>query len=494
MTEEAKPPKVFMSYSWTNEDHMTWVENLANRLATDGVHVIFDQWDLKPGKDKYVFMEQMVTGPGVTKVLCVCDQRYAEKANDRKGGVGTESQIISSELYKKVDQDKFVAIVSETDEKGEAYLPVFFSNRIYYDFSREEILEEEYEKLIRDLHGAPKKKRPPLGKAPAHILQEDAVTVKTASLSLSLKDAIIKGKPNVARLIHEYFVTFTDALEDFRITCDRKPDWDERVVESITAFLPYRDNFIDAMYVIVGHLAPDVYEEELHEFLERLLAFQHRPVTAQGWSEESFDNYRFIQTELFLSLMALLIEAKQYESVSHVLDEPYFVKKEIGGSDEDQLGAWSFCDHIRSLDEVRKQRLKSGSISVTADLLKERATHPKVTFPQMLQADFLIYVRPFFLRNNKVLTAWYPRLLGHARGVGTLPLFMRATSQRGLAALRVLLGVASVEDLVDKMDAFTKDPDAGRAFQGNPFASMFIPTLLNEKDLRSFAGRPPKHP
>src|SRR5215469_18872840 len=106
MAENRVPPNVFISYSWTSDEHQKRVVELAERLTTDGVHVVIDVWDLKEGHDKYVFMERMVTDPNIEKVLLIIDKAYAEKANDRRGGVGSESQIVSPELYGKASQDK----------------------------------------------------------------------------------------------------------------------------------------------------------------------------------------------------------------------------------------------------------------------------------------------------------------------------------------------------------------------------------------------------
>jgi hypothetical protein len=36
MAEIVANPKVFISYSWTNEDHLNWVVSLATRLREDG--------------------------------------------------------------------------------------------------------------------------------------------------------------------------------------------------------------------------------------------------------------------------------------------------------------------------------------------------------------------------------------------------------------------------------------------------------------------------
>src|SRR5262245_42506525 len=110
-------PKAFISYAWTSEAHKEWVLALAERLVGDGVDVVLDQWDLQPGHDAYVFMEQSVADPTVTKVIIVCDNAYMKKATARKGGVGTEAQIMSPEIYgQAANQKKFVVVATEADE------------------------------------------------------------------------------------------------------------------------------------------------------------------------------------------------------------------------------------------------------------------------------------------------------------------------------------------------------------------------------------------
>lgn len=74
-------PKVFISYSWHPEENKIRVEQLARRLMSDGVDVTIDVWSLKDGQDKYVFMEKMVTDTEINKVLIICNQDYAEKAD-----------------------------------------------------------------------------------------------------------------------------------------------------------------------------------------------------------------------------------------------------------------------------------------------------------------------------------------------------------------------------------------------------------------------------
>jgi hypothetical protein len=72
---------------------------LGTELRESSVDVILDKWDLKEGHDANAFMEKMVADPDIKKVVLVCDKKYAEKADRRSGGVGTEAQIISPEIY-----------------------------------------------------------------------------------------------------------------------------------------------------------------------------------------------------------------------------------------------------------------------------------------------------------------------------------------------------------------------------------------------------------
>lgn len=74
-----KNPKLFISYSWTDQQHAQWVLDLATNLRQSGVDVILDKWDLKEGHDAFKFMEKMVSDPEVNKVLMICNKSYSEK-------------------------------------------------------------------------------------------------------------------------------------------------------------------------------------------------------------------------------------------------------------------------------------------------------------------------------------------------------------------------------------------------------------------------------
>lgn len=124
--------------------------------------------ELREGHDAIQFMESMVADPAVTKVIVVSDKVYAEKADNRKGGVGTESQIMSPEIYKKADQNKFVAVVKEVDANGVPYLPTFLRSRIYIDMTPNQY-STNFEELLRWVFEKPAFVKPGLGRKPSFL-------------------------------------------------------------------------------------------------------------------------------------------------------------------------------------------------------------------------------------------------------------------------------------------------------------------------------------
>lgn len=141
---ELSVPRLFVSYSWTSAQHAEWVLQLATELRESGVDVVLDKWDLKEGHDAHAFMESMVTEPTITKVILICDKAYADKADGRSGGVGTEAQIISGEIYAKTTQDKFVAVVADKDEEGKALRPGLLPLTDLHRPERSECLRAEF--------------------------------------------------------------------------------------------------------------------------------------------------------------------------------------------------------------------------------------------------------------------------------------------------------------------------------------------------------------
>jgi len=130
-------PCVFISYSWTPVENQKYVFELVSSLNSDGIKVIYDKKDLRLGQDKDYFMERALTNNEIDYVLVICNKDYKEKADNRHGGVGYESEIIISQLSSKPLQTRIIPVVIETNDRGEAYLPTFLKARLFVDLTRE---------------------------------------------------------------------------------------------------------------------------------------------------------------------------------------------------------------------------------------------------------------------------------------------------------------------------------------------------------------------
>src|SRR6266550_7461551 len=101
-----EPPKVFISYSHDSEDHKQWVLRLGSDLRASGIDVVLDQWDLVPGQDINLFMQNGITQ--AHRVIMVCSSAYVIKAEKGEGGVGYERLIVTSEVVANIDTIKFI--------------------------------------------------------------------------------------------------------------------------------------------------------------------------------------------------------------------------------------------------------------------------------------------------------------------------------------------------------------------------------------------------
>lgn len=441
-------PKVFISYSWTSDEHVDWVLDLAKRLVNNGVDVVIDRWDLYAGQDKFSFMERMVLDQTINKVLVVCDRGYAEKANKRAGGVGTESTIISQTVYNKVDQTKFLPVIAERDEQKKGFVPVFLESRIYYDLSDPRHFSEDYEELLRNLFGKPIHVKPPLGQPPA-FLRDGARTSSALTYKRELfEEAIMKAKPHAVGLATDFFEAFETELEGMRIT-ERDPDshFDEQIFQSIEQFTPLRDEFIDFVLFFNRYGSDARLWEELNHFFMRCTRF-----LGLGQSnQKSNDNYRFILWELFLYSVASLVKSGRYQEAGALVSAPYN-DSDNSGTPGRVYGYGVFVRDVNSLAEDRKRRLEWRYYEPLAEILRARATHPKVSFSEMRDVDYALFLRYWLNPNRSGQLSWPPRTLAYTRDVLTMPLFSRAQAKTEFAGLKLLLNVQNKNELIERIN------------------------------------------
>jgi hypothetical protein len=163
-SDMTQPIRVFISYSWDSDAHKDWVRQFADELATNGIDIILDQYDLPIGGDRFQFMEASVRDADA--VLCVCTRAYVTKANGRSSGVGVETSLITPQFFERMRSAKqFIPIVRELDGNT-APTPDYLSALIFVDFRDDAQFRSQMEQLLRHLHKQPKYRKPGIGGRP----------------------------------------------------------------------------------------------------------------------------------------------------------------------------------------------------------------------------------------------------------------------------------------------------------------------------------------
>lgn len=453
MSGTTEHPKVFISYSWSGSEHEQDVIELATTLRNHGVDAILDKWDLKPGQDKFVFMESMVTDASVVKVLVLCDKRYQEKANKRAGGVGTESQIISQELYAKVKQTKFIPVVFEYDDAGEPCLPIFMKGRIYIDLSSADRYGAGLDELLRLIYDQPFHQKPALGSAPA-FLKPDGGVPYARELGAALK-AIQDSKPNRYGLEH----LFTESVLNEVKSLYAEPegdDYHEVIYQAIQKTKGLRDQLAEYFDVVAAFSGDDTRDlMNACRLLEGLGQNFGTPERSGSYYPGWADTYVFVALESLLLLTAALLRHERWSLLKHLIRRTFIVRTDSNGLEPSRFVV--FDRWLPSLDEHRNAQLKLNRVSLSADLLKERCSPEKTPFADLMQADVFLGLAAAMnieeSAGSDQVHFWAPRTAVYYPNSRPLQLFMRAEDPEFRAKIRAAIGVASAADMAKRVES-----------------------------------------
>lgn len=138
-------PTVFISYSWDNAEHKTWVRRLAGDLRAQGIDAWLDQWEVQLGDDVTEFMERGVSQADY--VLLVCTEEFARKANERHGGVGYEQAIVTANLLNsQPTRGRFVCVLRQGTPSSA--LPRYMQARLWVDCRDDGAYEEALQQIV----------------------------------------------------------------------------------------------------------------------------------------------------------------------------------------------------------------------------------------------------------------------------------------------------------------------------------------------------------
>jgi len=432
--------KVFISYAWAVQ---TRVVELAERLLANGVNVVLDVYDLKEGQDKYAFMEQSVNDPSVDKVLIVCDRVYVEKANNRSGGVGDETVIITPEVYGNVKQEKLIPVVFEVDEDGKAYIPAYLKGRIYIDLSTEDDrYEVEYEKLLRNIYSKPLYKKPTVG-TKSEWLEDD-----TADLS-AIRDLVrqVRGYSGGNAKKAEFLLRkagdeFVAAAKQFTLP-DNKPK-DEGLLATIDRTKEYRDIFVDYCESLIYSGIP--LEDPIAMLFENLYNELRDDAQKGSYSATDFELYDFMIWEIFIAMTATLLHYEKFSELHSLLVRPYFLMHLLRRDSVEVHNYFSFRAYSRTIEEVCKPKSHEPKrYTMSGDILVHREKKPFLTKESIANADIVLYQlgEILALPPSSERWRWFPTTyVYHSE---TQPMWQRLVSSSYCAKIAPLFGVDNVQ-------------------------------------------------
>lgn len=435
------PPKVFISYSWSSSAR---VLELAERLMANGVDVILDKWDLKEGNDKYAFMEQSVNNPDVDKVLIICDKVYAEKANDRKGGVGDETVIISPEVYGNVQQEKFLPVIFEVDENAKPYCPSYIKSRIFIDLSTEDDrFEANYETLLRNIHNKPLHRKPAIGALPEWLENESVDLSTIRDLIKQTRGYTGGNKTKADFLLRKCNDEFIAAL----LSIEKKLDVpaDEALLRQIEEEKTLRDLYVDFLEsCIYSDLS---VANIVSSFFEQTYNAMHDASERQSYQESDFEFYDFALWEMFICTVAILLHYEKYSMLHQILVHSYFLRESNFGVQLKDYRYTKFRAYFRMIETVCKSKCDNPRYHTLAgEILVKREKKPLITKASIVNADVVLYqmVEPLDLSENG-WGHWFPYTYHYCNA--SQAVWQKLKSRVHCDKLMLLFGVSTDEEL-----------------------------------------------
>jgi hypothetical protein len=189
----ARPPRVYISYSWDSEQHKRRVLELSNRLRGDGVETHLDQYEVGPPSWKRWQEEQVRSG---SFVLMVCTESYRQRvettASDQ--GASIDGRLIRDRLASAPDHRWLVVAGFGHYRDSAGIIPGFVGDAEYYNIGG----ADGYARLLARLLGKPIVEPPPVSPSRARATageQPPSISVLASSKHEGPKPERVESRP-----------------------------------------------------------------------------------------------------------------------------------------------------------------------------------------------------------------------------------------------------------------------------------------------------------
>lgn len=461
-------PKLFISYSWSSPEHEEWVLELAENLIKDGIDIALDKWELREGDDPIIFMESMVNDPTITKIIMIIDGKYTDRANQRHGGVGTESTILSQELYSKRDKNKIVAVIAEPDVPK----PTFYAGRLHIDLSNSERYAEEYEKLVRWAYDKYKYEKPKiLGSAPSFIVaEEEQVALFTNTQYRMAIDALEKGKSNASSLVKQYLDKLYLELPKFSIS-EKNVDFNELFKQKLEHFQSHLYEFQKIVDAVCTHSNDPKIFKHFRSFLEKLLSLLCVVPSEKERLIIDLELFSFLNYQFFLSLVTILIKNEEFNELKEILDELYMLPENFYQRHLLDKKYMTFSVFLPREYNFIENNLKPRFYSPLGDLIKDYSDDKVITFEEICEADAFLFIKSLTYNlqsDDYYRKRWWPHFSFYIvkDRYRALKVFVKSERSTYFDQIKKVLNVKDLQFIIDILNIN----------QGNPYNhNIYIP-------------------
>jgi hypothetical protein len=451
MSEEIEHPKVFISYAWNDKEYQDKVMSFANSLIKCGIEVILDKYDLKEGQNIYAFMEKSVSDTSVTNVLLLIDPTYEQKANSRQGGVGTETQIISPEVYEKVEQTKFLPIIFGRDPTGRIPKPNYLKSTLYFDLSSLDMYDDEFRRLVKRLYGFDDHRKPQLGEKPSWIEEEiepkefiRITKYEEIKNIVNIVDRGVRFKEEFNNLKHElisYSPDKNDCLSVYNEMQSIKKD-----TLALIKLIPYVPKSINVI--------AEIYEAIANEF------FKNHTIPAKIKLS--------LLHELFLYTVAFCLKNDLYDCISYLLNHSYYSNNNLSNLESFKI-FYSYNENLNNAMNLKdNKKYHSGTAQYWMDTLESEFCSKE----EFIYADIFCYNISLFNKN----CYWFP--LTYVYDIGNYRSLIRKfsvglKSSERLESVVKVFGCNTISDFVDAFERNSTDNEIRERINATRYPSAF---------------------
>lgn len=391
MKNKIENPKVFISYAWADKDYEDLVLSFATQLISDGIDVVIDKWDLSEGNDTYAFMEKSVNDPSITNVLMLLDPVYAEKANAHKGGVGTETQIISPQVYNQVEQDKFIPIVMKRDTEGNVCKPTYLQGLLHFDLTDEDKYDFEYQRLVKTLFGVEIYKKPAIGKKPDWVDKP----IDTTPKKIIQYDSVKKNIPDIEK--SNSYAGYLSDISNRLIEYSHQGLNEVKTNDDYIAIMAESKDIRNDYLQIIKN---SFYVKSSKTFIANFFEESTNAIEKTYSPRQDFALIRL--HEMFIYTIAFFLKNNDYITVGYLLGKTYF-----NTNNATSFHMFHSVSHRARFDDAIKERDNKDYHTGTGAYWMETIANDFCSKEQFVFADLICFNYSVYGNSNNLDNDWH---------------------------------------------------------------------------------------